>query len=179
MLSSCGQETLSGGGPHPGGLCSKKGTSLLLNRCLAAREKPGLAHPAETPVCGLPPGTPAAAPFLSLVQLPLPPDTAHFVPSPSSCSRPSPPLRVKHPSERLWTREPGVGGLARVPAALPVFSLLQPPAPSLAPSLAPSSVAPGSRAAPRARSKASAPFPTRGRAGQAPCRPGCRGQGGH
>ncbi|XP_077743407.1 carboxyl-terminal PDZ ligand of neuronal nitric oxide synthase protein isoform X3 [Canis aureus] len=32
VLSSCGRETLSGGDPNPGGLCSKKKASLLLNR---------------------------------------------------------------------------------------------------------------------------------------------------
>lgn len=130
MLSSCGQETLSGGEPNPGGLCSKKRTSLLLNR-VAGSLGEGWRGTSSCgrPVGSLPPETSAAAPFLS-IWLPLP--------SPRHCSLPTlpyhpvsapspPPLPCETSNQLLWTREPDWGGgLARVPAALPMALLLQP-----------------------------------------------------
>lgn len=129
MLSSCGQETLSGGEPNPGGLCSKKRTSHLLNR-VAGSLGEGWRGTSSCgrPVGSLPPGTPAA-PFLS-IRLPLPPPptllTSHFTPSPSSCS-PRPHLcRVKHPTNfsgpGSLIGEVGVGWPGcRLPFAWPCF----------------------------------------------------------
>lgn len=135
MLSSCGQETLSGGNPSPGGLCSKKRTSLLLNRVAGSPGEGwrGISS-CGRPVGSLPPGTPAATPFLS-IQLPVPPNTAHFplhtvtpflLPPSNLC-------RMKHPSKFLWTQSLMGGRLARVPAALPAFWLLQPSHPVSSP----------------------------------------------
>lgn len=161
MLSSCGQETLLGGDPNPGGLCSKKRTSLLLNRVAGCLEKPGVAHPAVA----VPSWDSCCCPFSVHCLAPL---------APQHCSRypitqfplPTLPTSACETSQQT-PLDPGARSLVGVALCSCCCSLLPRLAPP-APSRTPSSIAPESQAAPHAPGKASAPFPTRGSAGQVP-----------
>lgn len=179
VLSSCGRETLSGGDPNPGGLCSKKKASLLLNRVAGSPGEGRRGTSSRGRLLGhLAHGLPAA----SLVH-----QSAPLTPTLPAASHPRPlpcDISTLGPTDRgAWWR---VGGIFRVPAACPTLLRLQPlhlthlaPSAPSAPSCSLSSVAPESKAPARAHSKALHPFPRRGCACQAPCRLGRSGQGSH